>query len=65
MEKFLLGTFLTDDELHVVDEQHVDVPVFLTETGHTGGIAHSQGLDQLVGEVFTGDVEYLHIRVFF
>lgn len=64
MEEFLLRTLLTDDELHVVDEQYVDVAVFLTEAGHTGGIAHSQGFDQLVGEVLTGDVEHFHIGIF-
>ena len=35
------------------------------ETGHTGGIADSKGLDQFIGEILTGNIENLHGWIFF
>ena len=56
MEKFLLGGFLSYNKLDIVDQQHVDIPVFFTELGHGRIVAVSDGLDQFVGKLLTGGV---------
>ena len=50
MEKFLLSTFLADDELDIVDEKYVDVAVFFPEFGHTGVVAVTDGINQFIGK---------------
>ena len=57
MEKFLLGTFFSYDELYVVNKEYIDIPVFLPEFGHTGIISVTDGIDQLVGKYFRCYVE--------
>ena len=46
VEEFLLGADLAGNELDVVDQQHVDLPVFGPELH---GLALLDGLDQLIG----------------
>ena len=47
-------------ELDIVDEQHVDVPVFVPE-GFVGIVL--DGADQFIGEGFTGNIQNLHFRM--
>ena len=47
VEELLLGVLLALEELDVVDEQHVDVPVAALEAL---GAGRAQGADELVGE---------------
>ena len=61
MEEFFLGGFLFPQELDIVDEQHIDVPVFVPE-GFVGVVL--DGADQFVGEGFTGGVEDFHLGEF-
>ena len=60
VEEFFLGGFLFPQELDIVDEQHVDVPVFVPE-GFVRVVL--DGADQFVGERFTGNVQDLHFRM--
>ena len=60
VEKLLLGGFPVPEELDVVDEEHVDVPVFFPE-GFQPVVFHA--FDQLIGEGFAGNVQHFHIRV--
>ena len=53
MEELFLDTFLALDELNVIDQQHVDISVAPFE----GDFAVvTQGVDEIVGEFFGGDV---------
>ena len=56
MKKLGLGAFLAGDELHVVDEQHVDGPVALAEIDDA---VVADGVDHLVHEALGGDVRQL------
>ena len=47
MEELLLGVLLALEELHVVDQQHVDVAIAGLEGLRPG---RAQGADELVGE---------------
>ena len=65
MEKFLLSTFLADDKLNIVNEQHVVVSVFFPEFRGRNIIFVPDGIDQFVGEFLTGYVEDLCFRIVF
>ena len=52
VEKFLLGTFLADDELDIVDQQDVVVPVLFPEFRGGNVVLVPDRVDQLVGELF-------------
>ena len=60
MEEFLLRRGLSRDELYVVDHEHIDgaQPVAQLLAGALG-----DGVDQLICEVFGGDVEQLRVRI--
>ena len=60
MEELLLGRFFAGDELHVVDQQHVGVPIMLTELILRTVL---QTGDQLDGELFALFVNDLAFRV--
>jgi len=53
VEELLLGALLAGEDVHVVEEQHLDGPVRLAEVGH---LLHADGVDQLVDEVLGRDV---------
>ena len=61
VKKFLLCTLLVGEEMDVVDEQYVHVPVALAESGKAPFL---DGVDVVVGEGFAGDVEDVGTRVF-
>ena len=63
MEEFLLRTLFTDDELDIVNKEHVNVSVFLAELGHCHVVAVTDGVDQFICKIFTGDVENLGLRI--
>ena len=52
MEKFLLRTFFSNNELNVVNQQNVDIPVFFTESSHTVVISVTNGINQFIGKYF-------------
>jgi hypothetical protein len=53
VEELLLDTFFALDELNIVDQQHIDIPVTALE-GHSAVI--TQGVDEVVGEFLSRDV---------
>ncbi len=55
MEEFFLGGFLAGDELDVIDQKHVNLPVAAPK-----GIrrVRTDGIDHVVGELFRRDVEH-------
>ena len=59
MEKFLLCAFLTYDELDIVDEKDIVVPVFFPEFRGGYVVLITDSVNQLVGKGFLGDVQYL------
>ena len=61
MEEFFLRMLFLREELDVVDEQDVDVAVFLPEGF---GIAVSNGVDEFVREFFARNVEDAHLGEF-
>ena len=65
MEKFLLGTFFSDDELDIVDEQGVVVPVFFPKFRGGDVVFVTDGVDQLIGEFFRGNIQNLGVFVVF
>ena len=60
VEELLLGALLARDELDIVHQQHVGLPVLVPEL--LGG-AGPDGGDDLVGELFTGNVDNVEIRM--
>ena len=56
MEKFLLGTFLTDNKLDIVDQKHIVVTVFLTEFRGGNIVFVTDGIDQLIGKFLRSHV---------
>ena len=58
MEKFLLGGFLTSDELDIVDEENIRLAVFFTESGV---LPTGDGFDQLIGEILAVDINSVQI----
>src|SRR6202165_2904395 len=54
MEELLFGPVLAGEELHVVDEQHIDGAVLVTELTHPGG---GDRADHLIGELFGRQVD--------
>ena len=60
MEEFYLRLLLALQKLDIVDNQAVDIAVFLAE-GLSSFVL--DGIDDFVGELFTGGVEYLHAGV--
>lgn len=55
IENFHLGGILGAEELHIVDEEEIQIPVLGPELGH--GVV-LDGIDELVGEGFAGNEEY-------
>ena len=53
VEELFLGTFLLRQELNVVNQQDVDIPELIAESGH---LVIAQRVDHLVGKLFAGDV---------
>jgi len=49
MEEFLLGSFFTAQELDIIQQKDVFVPVFIAEIGH---FLVTQAVDQFIGEFF-------------
>src|SRR6185369_16890918 len=60
MEKFFLDALLAGEELDVVDQQHIDVAVPLTELRQA---VFLQGLNELVGEFFRRKVGHACVGV--
>ncbi len=56
MEKFFLGRFLAGNKLDIVDQQDIDLAIALAEGR---GIMRADRIDQVVGELFGRDVQYL------
>ena len=58
MEELFLSTFFTYYKLDIVNQQNINVPVFITEVQHgrfiTGCFTIPQGINQFVGERLTG-----------
>ena len=61
MEEFLLGGFLTGDELHVVDEKKVGFPVFAAEFDI---FAVLNGGNQFIGKLVAFDVDDVGVGIF-
>ena len=53
MEEFLLGALFPGEELHVVDQQHVDAAVALAQVGH---LVVPDGVDDLVRKLLRRDI---------
>ena len=56
MEKFFLCPFFFGNKLNIVDQQHVNVPVFVAEFLV---FVVLDGQDQLIGEGFAGYIKHL------
>ena len=62
MKEFFLRVLLFGEELDIVDEQDVDVAVFLAERF---GIAVSDGIDEFIRKFFARNVKDAHLGEFF
>ena len=60
MEKFFLGGFLAGDELDIVDEEQIGLPILAAELDILTAL---NGSDQLVGELVALDVDDLGVRL--
>ena len=66
MEEFFLRTLLSDDELDIIDEEYVVVPVFLTEFCYgkfIAGLSCFQCINQLIGKCLAGHIENFFGRI--
>ena len=63
MEKLLLSTFLSYDELDIINHEHIYSPVFVTELCHGRRITVTDRFDNLVGKFFRSNVKHLGIRI--
>ena len=62
MEEFLLRTFLTDNELNIIDQQHINITILITELL----ISHLlilQGFNQLIGKCLWCNIKNLKVRI--
>ena len=62
MEELLLGTLFSDDELDIVDEQDIIVAVFFTKFRGGGIVLIPDGVNQLIGKGFRGELKNFRIR---
>ena len=60
LEKFRLRLLLPREELNIVDQQHVDMVVFLAECVH---ILLADGADKFIGKVRARDIENALFRI--
>src|SRR5215510_2721659 len=60
MEKLFLHALLMGEELDIINQQDVHVAELIAEGGHA---VIAQGIDQLVGELFAGDVADGRLRL--
>ena len=65
MEKFFLGTFLTDDKLDIINEEHIVIAVLFPEFRGGYVVFVTDGIDQLIGKGLRCDVKDLGIGVVF
>ena len=65
MEEFFLCTFLTDNELNIIDQQNVVRPVLIAELSRREVVLITDGINQLIGEFLTRYIKNLCIRVIF
>ena len=65
MEKLLLGTFFSNDELDIVNEEDVVGPVFFTEFRGGNVVLITDGVDQLICEFLRGHIEDLGAGIIF
>ena len=63
MEKLFLCGLLAADKLYIVDEKNVYIAVLFPEQRIRLGIAIPDGVDDLIGEVLTGDIKNLLFRI--
>ena len=61
MEKFLFYRVFAGNKLNVVYKQRVGAPVFFAQLI---GVGIANVLDNIIGEIFTGDINNLRFRVF-
>ena len=60
VEDFHLRGVLGAEELHIVDQKEIQISIFRPELGH-GAIL--DGVDELIGEGFTGNEKHRHVRL--
>ncbi len=60
MEELLLRSFLTGNELDVVDEKEIDGPVLGAEFRRP---IIADGIDEIIGEALGGEIERAELRV--
>lgn len=65
MEKFLLGTFLSYNELDIINKKDVIIAVFFTEFRGGNVVFVTDRIDQLVGKGFRADIKDLGAWVVF
>ena len=65
MEKFLLCGLFSYNELHVINQQNVNISVFFPEFCHRGVVAVTDRFDDFVGKLLTGNVEDPGCGIFF
>ena len=63
MEKLFLSTFLTCNELNIIDKQNVNLAVFVTELLVGNGTVILDGFYEFVGNCFGSDIHYLLGRI--
>ena len=65
MEELLLGRCLVDQELDIVDQEHVDIAVLVAEAGHHRivGAVVADGVDQLVRKFLAGHVQNFRLGI--
>ena len=62
MEELLLGTVFTGDELNIIHQKQVGVPVFAAEF-HVSALFY--GGNQLIGKLIAFDVDNMEVRMIF
>ena len=65
MEKFLLGTFLSYNELDIINKKDVIIAVFFTEFRGGNVVFVTDRIDQFIGESLGTDIEDLCAWVIF
>ena len=63
VEKLFLCAFLTYNKLDIVDQQYVDISVFITELIHRGIVSVTDRVNQFICKYLRRYIKNLHARI--